>query len=161
MLYRFIKVIIFIFMMNSIVVAQDISDTAVPTKHNKELTIGDIAQIQVGLGSVMIEFAHRFHIVYYAAKASNWRLAEYELHELIEAQEIAEITRPRYKKQLKSFEDNYLSKLNKSIKKKSWEKFEKQYTQTTVACNKCHKANGYPYIKYRLPQNSPRYLDMK
>ena len=139
---------------------KDIGDTVIATKHNKNLTIEDIAEIQPGLGTVMIEFGHRFYITYYAAKAGNWGLAEYELEELIEAQEVAETTRPKYKKQLKDLEDDYLEKLEDAIEDKNFKKFEKLYTKTTKACNSCHEANGHPYIKYQLPKEAPKYLRM-
>jgi len=161
MLNKFLKVTIPTIIMVNIAIAQDISSSAVPTKHNKTLTIGDIAQIQAGLGSIMIEFAHRFHIIYYAAKASNWNLAKYELHELIEAQEVAETTRPKYKRQLRSFENDYLSQLNNTIKEKNWDNFKLQYSKTTIACNNCHRSNGHPYIKYILPKKAPKYFNMK
>ena len=73
--------------------AKDIDKTIIATKHNKNLTLGQIAEIQPGFGSIMMEFGHRFYVAYYAAKAANWELAAYEIHELIEAQEIAEVTR--------------------------------------------------------------------
>jgi hypothetical protein len=140
--------------------AKNIGDEIVSTKHNKNLTIDDIAEIQSGLGTVMIEFGHRFHIIYYAAKASNWELAEYELGELVEIQEVGETTRPKYKKQLKDFEDNYLEKLEDAIESKNFKRFEEEYKKTTKACNRCHTANGHPYIKYQLPKTKPKYLRM-
>ena len=161
LIIRLLKLIIITSICIEYVDARDINKTIIATKHNKNLTLGQIAEIQPGLGSIMMEFGHRFYVAYYAAKAGNWELADYEIHELIEAQEVAETTRPKYKKQLKSFEDNYLSKLNNTIKEESWDKFKKQYTQTTVACNQCHKSNGHPYIKYILPKNPPKYLNMK
>jgi hypothetical protein len=139
--------------------AQNLSNETIPTKHNKNMTLSDIAQIQPGLGTVMIEFGHRFYISYYAAKAGNWELAKYEIEELIEAQEIAETTRPKYKKHLKDFEDKYLKKLEDTIKSKDFKRFEKQYTSTTKACNRCHEVNGHPYIKYKLPKEAPKFLD--
>jgi len=141
-------------------VADNINDTIVPTKHNKELTIGRLAEIQPGLGTIMREFGHRFYIAYYAAKADNWELAEYQIHELIEAQEIAEATRPKYAKQLKSFEDGSIKRLQNSIEAKDWKLFQQKYSETTTACNACHKINGHPYINYQLPKEAPRYLRM-
>jgi len=135
--------------------AQDMSKTLVPTKHNKDLTLGQIAEIQPGLGTVMMEFGHRFHIAYYAAKAKNWDLAKYEIHELIEAQEIAETTRPKYAKRLKVFEHAYLDPLNNAIESKDWASFSQKYTQTVTGCNNCHTETGHPYIKYKLPKNPP------
>ncbi len=157
---KFITTSLTILLFGTFIHAKNTKDIVVPTKHNKNLTIEDIAEIQPGLGSIMIEFGHRFYITYYAAKAGNWKLAEYEIEELMEAQEIAEVTRPKYKKQLKDFEDDYLEKLKDATEDKNFTKFEKLYTKTTKACNRCHVANKHPYIKYQLPKEAPKYLRM-
>ena len=138
-----------------------ISQTIVSTKHNKYMSIQDIADIQVGLGSIMMEFGERFYIAYYAAKARNWKLADYQIHEIIEAQEIAEVTRPEYKKQLKDFEDTHLTRLRESIKKQNWNGFRKHFDKTLKACNACHEANEHGYIKYILPKEPPKYLNLE
>ena len=157
---KFLKLTLTLFMVSTSLYATDIKDSVVATKHNKNLTIGKIAEIQPGLGTIMVEFGHRFYIAYYGAKASNWELAKYELHELIETQEIAEATRPEYKKQLKEFEEKHLEKLIQTIETKNFKKFEFEYTKTTKACNACHVANGHPYIQYELPKEAPKYLRM-
>jgi len=140
--------------------AEQIGKSVIQTKHNKNLTLQAIADIQPGLGTIMIEFGHRFYVSYYAAKANNWKLAEYEIHELIEALEIAETTRPKYSSQLKKFESNSLAKLQNSIQKKDWNLFKGNYQKTTIACNTCHKENAHPYIQYSLPLEAPKYLRM-
>ena len=142
-------------------IAGNISDTIIPTKHNKQLTIAKLAEIQPGLGSIMIEFGHRFYIAYYAAKANNWELAKYQIDELLEAQEIAEETRPKYAKQLKSFEGNAIKKLQNTIEAKDWKLFKQKYNEVTKACNLCHTINGHPYIQYKLPKEAPKYLRMR
>jgi hypothetical protein len=141
--------------------AQDAKDISTPTKHNKNLTLEKIAQIQPGLGTIMMEFGHRFYIAYYAAKERNWELAKYEIHELIEAQEVAEVTRPKYTKKLKEFENRYIKPLNEAIEKKDWDSFSKLYSSTTSGCNNCHIATKHPYIKYKLPKIPPSFLEMK
>ena len=142
------------------IIAENINTTIIPTKHNKQLTIGVLAEIQPGLGTIMMEFEHRFYVAYYAAKADNWELAKYQIHELLEAQEIAEVTRPKYAKQLKSFEDDSIKKLQNAIESKDWKLFKQRYDETTNACNACHKTNGHPYIHYQLPKEAPKYLRM-
>ena len=135
--------------------AKDIGDSIIPTKHNQNLTLSQLAEIQPGLGTIMIEFGHRFYIAYYAAKEENWELAKYEIHELVEAQEIAETTRPKYVSQLKAFEDDFIKPLEETIKAKNWEKFSSQYDKTVIACNSCHTSTGHGFIKYKLPKNKP------
>lgn len=56
------------------------------TKHG-EMTLDELASIQPGLGTVMLEYSRRYWIIYYACKGGNWDLALYELKEL---REIAE-----------------------------------------------------------------------
>ena len=157
---KFLLFIVTTLLYTTNIIADNINDTIVATKHNKQLTIGTLAEIQPGLGTIMREFGHRFYIAYYAAKADNWELAKYQIDELIEAQEIAEATRPKYAKQLKSFEDSSIKRLQESIQAKDWKLFEQRYSETTTACNACHKINGHPYINYQLPKEAPRYLRM-
>ena len=140
--------------------AEEMSNVVVPTKHNKNLTLGQIAEIAPGLGTVMLEYSHRFYIAYYAAKAGNWDLAGYEFHEMLEIQEVAEATRPKHTPALKSFEESYLSKVEESAKAKEWKSFDAAYKKAVVGCNVCHAASGHGYIRYKLPATSPKLLDL-
>jgi len=112
-------------------------------------------------GNVMLEFASRYSTLYYSAKANNWELAKYEIHEFIEVQEIAEAVRPKHKDQLKDFEHKHVLKLQKDIEKKDWDSFNQDFAQTTKACNKCHQENGYSYIHYKLPSHGVEFLKME
>jgi len=135
--------------------AKNMNDQVVPTKHNKNLTLGQIADMQPGLGTVMIEYGHRFYIGYYAAKAGNWDLADYQLKEQLEIQEVGELTRPGHKAELKAFEDTYLIPIQKAIKAKDWNAFSASYAAATEGCNNCHEGAGFGFIKYRLPTSAP------
>jgi len=137
------------------------NDTVIATKHNKNFTLGEMAEIMPGLGTVMMEYSHRFYIAYYAAKAGNWKLADYELDEMLEVQEIGEATRVEHAKALKAFEDKYLSKLINSTKSKNWDAFKTNYEKATIGCNACHVSSGHGYIKYKLPDTPPKFLSLK
>ena len=140
--------------------AEERANIVPPVKHNNHLTLGQIAEIAPGLGTIMLEYSHRFYIAYYAAKAGNWDLAAYELHEMLEIQELAEVTRPGYAPALKAFEDTYLSKLEEKAKAKDWKDFDASYKKAVVGCNRCHGESGHGYIKYKLPATPPRLLDL-
>ncbi len=130
------------------------------TKHGT-LTLRDMAEIQPGLGTVMMEYGKRFYIAYYAAKEGNWDLAKYELEEAKEIQEVGETTRPGKAQMLKAFEQSYLDPLEKAIDAKDWNAFEKAYSNAVQGCNNCHAATGHPYIKYVLPQTPPDMPEIK
>ena len=159
--YHLLRKLTLISLLTTVVFANYIGDEVVATKHNKHLTISQVAEIQPGLGTIMMEFGHRFYIAYYAAKAKNWGLAKYEIKELLEAQEVVELTRPLYTKALKEFENKYIKNLLNAIEAKDIKRFELSFTQTTNACNSCHKATGHAYIYYQLPSEAPKFLRLK
>ena len=121
-----------------------------------------LGDIQPGLGVIMQEIGRRFTAIFYAARAGNWELANYELKELREAQEVAEITRPKRKDALISFEESFLGgekdtvegTLQDAINKKNFIAFNKSFKSAVNGCNGCHQSTGFPFIKYRLPAKS-------
>jgi len=122
---------------------------------NGNLTLGQIAGIQPGLGTVMIEYGQRYYMMYYAAKAGNWELAKYQLKEAREIQEVGETTRPGRAPLLKAFEAGYLDPLDKAIDAKDWNQFQTAYNNGVIGCNNCHTSTGYPFIQFTLPPSPP------
>ncbi|HWU36096.1 MAG TPA: hypothetical protein VN203_00545 [Candidatus Acidoferrum sp.] len=120
-----------------------------------------LAEIQPGLGTVMIEYGNRYTTAYYAAKGGNWDLAAYQIKEAREIQEVGETTRPERAQALKGFEKSYLDPLDEAIKTKDFKKFEKAFKDGIQGCNTCHVGQGFPYIKYQLPKAPPSPLVMK
>ena len=119
-----------------------------------------LAEIQPGLGTVMIEYSMRFTNIYYAAKGGNWDLADYELKEALEIQEVGETTRPKRAEALKTFEGKYLDPLGKAITAKDVKAFDAAFKDAQDGCNACHKDQGFPYIRYELPKAPQAPLSM-
>jgi hypothetical protein len=120
-----------------------------------------LAEIQPGVGTVMIEYSNRFSTMYYAAKGGNWGMADYQLKEMREIQEVGETTRPARAPMLKAFESTFLDKLADTIKAKDVKKFDVQFKQTVEGCNGCHVASDFAFIKYQLPKSSPSPTSVK
>jgi hypothetical protein len=121
-------------------------------KGSADEKIKTLAEIQPGLGTVMIEYAGRYTNMYYAAKGGNWGLADYMLKEAREIQEVGETTRPGRASGLKAFEQAYLVPLEKTIKAKDFKAFDVAFKRGIAGCNGCHASNGFPFIKYQLPK---------
>jgi hypothetical protein len=130
-------------------------------KGTPDQQIKTLAELQPGLGTVMIEYSNRLSTAYYAAKGGNWGMADYQVKEMREIQEVGENTRPARAPMLKSFESANLDKLADAIKAKDWKKFDGASHQTIEACNGCHAANGFAFIKYQLPKSSPSPTSVK
>lgn len=143
-----------------LVFAQSSSPNPDIFKGNLQDRVDALANIQPGLGTVMIEYGDRITNTYYAAKGGNWGLAQYQLKEATEIQEVGEITRPANAALLKSVEDNYLTPLNDTILAMDWPTFQTRFdTMVSQGCNACHAATGHPYIEYKLPpQPAENYL---
>lgn len=130
-------------------------------KGSTEEKLKTLAEIQPGLGTVMIEYGNRYTNAYYAAKGGNWDLAGYMLKEAGEIQEVGETTRPARAEALKAFEKSYLDPLNDAVKAKDFKKFDKGFKDGIQGCNGCHAAQGFPFIKYQLPKAPSAPLVMK
>ncbi len=124
-------------------------------KGSTEQQLKTLAELQPGVGTVMIEYANRFTTMYYAAQGGNWGMADYQLKEMREIQEVGETTRPGRAKMLKDFESDHLDKLAETIKGKDLKKFNAAFKNTVEGCNSCHVANNFEFIKYELPKVSP------
>jgi len=125
------------------------------------LTLQQLSDIQPGLGTVMIEYGHRMSAMWFAEQAGNWDLAQYQLIEMREIQEVGETTRPARAAPLKSFESNFLDPLEDQIKAKDKAKFESAYNSAIQGCNSCHGSQtsadwpqGFKFIKIQAPKDT-------
>jgi hypothetical protein len=123
--------------------------------------ITTLAELQPGLGTIMLEYSGRFTNMFYAAKGGNWDFADYQLKEAREIQEVGENTRPKRAEDLKKFESTYLDPIGKAIDAKDFQKFEAAVKEAVNGCNACHKKAGFKFIRYELPASAPTPILLK
>lgn len=135
------------------------------TKDGAKITVNELAEIAPGLGLIMMEIGERYWVLNYAGVDGNWDLAAYEVKEIKEAMEVAEVTRPKRAPGLKSFEKVYLDKISESIESKNSAEFKANFDKGIKGCNDCHakekdkKGNNFDFIKWQLPAEKPPTLD--
>lgn len=98
--------------------------------------------------------------LWFAAKAANWDLAQYELDELKETMESAKALNEekngvKISNVLDSVLQSQVAELDKAIKSKKPDEFQKKYDQTLGACNGCHTQAGYNFIHIVRPSGPP------
>lgn len=113
-------------------------------------------ELAPGLGEYMTTIQLHAGKLWFAAKASNWELAEYELDELKETMEAAkalnaEKSGVKISSVLDSVLQTQVAELDKSIKSKSPAEFQRSYDETLSACNGCHTEAGYKFIHIVRP----------
>lgn len=120
-----------------------------------------LANIQPGLGTVMIEYSDRFGNIYHAAQAGNWGMAAYQLKEMVEIQEVGETTRPARAGALRGMESGALKPLATDIVNQDLNAFNADFKTATAFCNGCHQAAGFGYIVYTVPSQPAAPVSMK
>jgi cytochrome c553 len=109
------------------------------------------------LNDLMVATQIRHFKVWYAGLVENWPLANYELGQIRQA--IADAKRVYANKGDSKSDMAAMSEpsdeLDQAIKAKDIDKFHKAYAKLTAACNTCHEATGFGFIKIREPRLSP------
>ena len=113
-----------------------------------------------GLGEYMTTIQLHAGKLWFAAKASNWELSQYELDELKETMEAAKALNAekngvKISNVLDSVLQTQVAQLAESIKRKSQAEFQKSYDETLSACNGCHAEAGYKFIHIVRPSSPP------
>jgi hypothetical protein len=113
-----------------------------------------------GLGEYMTTIQLHAGKLWFAAKATNWDLAQYELDELKETMEAAkglnaEKNGIKISNVLDSVLQTQIAELDKSVKSKKQTDFQKSYDETLSACNGCHTEAGYKFIRIIRPSAPP------
>ena len=117
-------------------------------------------ELAPGLGEYMTTIQLHAGKLWFAAKAANWELAQYELDELKETMEAAkglnaEKNGVKISNVLDSVLQTQVAELDKSIKSKKQTDFQKSYDETLSACNGCHTEAGYKFIHIIRPSAPP------
>ena len=113
------------------------------------------------MARIMKEVGDRYHLLYYAAKGGNWKLAKHELNVIISIFKAGSVLRPKYKNDLTDFTQSYLNRISERILEEDWSGFDDVYRKGIDEANKLHEKYGYDYVRYVLPITPPVQLDLK
>jgi len=121
------------------------------------VTVKDLAP---GLGEYMTTIQLHAGKLWFAAKAANWELALYELHEMEETMEaVKKLNAEKNGVKISGVMDAVLrtqiTQLEQTIKRKNSGEFHKAYDETLNACNGCHTESGHKFIQIIRPAVPP------
>ena len=109
-----------------------------------------------GFGEMMSSIQAHHSKLWFAGKNNNWQLAAFEVKELNEIIEDIEIyQKDRVETAKIKMVLPAINVLKKSIKKQDFKYFEKDFSQLTNDCNKCHQLTDFGYNKVKIPNSSP------
>ena len=114
-----------------------------------------------GLGEIM-SFQQMRHVkLWFAGRAANWELADYEVDELGEGFDDIVKYHPTHKDSPVAPKDAIprmvnqpIADLRAAIKKKDAAAFAQAYDDLTAACNNCHQATNFGFNRVQRPETN-------
>lgn len=131
--------------------------------HNgkRDLTIDELARMQPGMDRLMVEVGQRVHRLYYAAKAGNWKLAEYFYTSAVKQLKLCATSRPKYADDMAAFLDEDCGPVRDALRNRDPEAFEAAYSAFVDRANHYHDVWKKPFLHWVTPSNPPDDLDLK
>ncbi len=129
------------------------------TKHGT-LTVDEIGEMMPGGARLMDELAHRYWVLYYAAKGGNWDLARYMEKEAEKVLAVLAKARPKYAADLATFAEEQLGPVAAAIEEKDWAMFDAAYQSSVDTSDDYHTKYNKGFIRFRLPNRPPEWFDL-
>lgn len=123
-------------------------------------SVEELSTLVPGLGTIMPEIGNRTWKLFYAARAGNWPLANFQLNEIRGLMARGAFTRPRYEADLKSYIDEHVAPLIDAVKSQDFAAFEVAFKSAIESANSWHDHYDKSYIVWKLPDSPPPDLDI-
>lgn len=145
---------------HSVPVNEGIPDRArVRTPHG-ELTLEEMAEALPGTADLMVLVGTAWWKCAYAARGGNWQLAAYFARRVRGIQRRLAIVRPKYGADVARFEAERIAPVLAAAEGRNADAFERAFAAATDEANALHAKWGKGYIRWTLPDEAPRDLDL-
>jgi hypothetical protein len=107
-----------------------------------------------GFGELMGVIQVHHAKLWFAGTNENWKLVEFEIHEIEETfEKISELHGNRYNdsKLVPALALPFLKSTREAAQNKDLPAFKERYNQLTAGCNSCHSDNGFDFIVIKTP----------
>lgn len=109
-----------------------------------------------GFGEFMSSVQAHHNKLWFAGQNHNWKLADFEIHEMMEAIEnIQKYQTERKESQMIGMIAPQLDSMNAAIQSENHAQFERSYTALTNACNECHRSTEFEFNVVKIPDAPP------
>lgn len=109
-----------------------------------------------GFGEFMSSIQIHHNKLWFAGQGQNWKLADFEIHEIEESIEDIEKyqTERKESKQIEMIKPALDSVLS-AIAHKNSAAFKSSYLLLTNTCNSCHRATNFEFNQVKIPDSPP------
>ncbi len=125
-----------------------------------ELTLAEIAELLPGTGEIMASVGECWWKCAYAARGGNWELAAYFVRRVRGLQRKLAVVRPKYSGDLAAFEEQHIAPALAACDARDQRAFDRAFAAATDKANELHVKWAKPYIRWTLPDEPPKDLEM-
>ena len=118
-------------------------------------------RLQPGLARLMPEIGNRLWRAVYAARASNWPLARWQLAEMHKLFEMCAITRPKYGNDILAYLEEEVAPMLTAIETEDLAAFERALQDAIDTANELHRRWNKEFIVWQLPGAPPSDLVLR
>lgn len=136
------------------------SEDARSAPARSELTLEEIAEVLPGTGDIMAAVGQCWWKCAYAARGGNWELAAYFVRRVRSLQRKLALLRPKYTGDLQAFEERHIAPTLAACDARDRGAFDAEFAAATDKANDLHVKWAKPYIRWTLPDEPPKDLDL-
>jgi hypothetical protein len=125
-----------------------------------ELSPEHIAAGLPGTADLMVLVGNSWWRCAYAARGGNWPLAAFYARRVRSLQRRLAVIRPKYAERLGAYETRMLAPLFAAIETHDRGGFDRAFAAATDDANAQHVETGYGYIRWTLPDEPPKDLEL-
>jgi hypothetical protein len=125
-----------------------------------ELTPEHITAGLPGTADLMVLVGSSWWRCAYAARGGNWPLAAFYARRVRSLQRRLGVIRPKYAERLATYESAMLGPVFVAIETQDLASFERAFGAATDDANRQHVETGYDYIRWKLPDEPPKDVDL-
>jgi hypothetical protein len=109
-----------------------------------------------GLGEFMSNIQVHHEKLWFAGIAENWQLADFEIHEIMEAVgDIKQYAADRPETKSIIMLQPAIDSIGKSIQQKDVQSFKRNFQLLTTTYNNCHASVHYNFNQIKIPETPP------
>jgi hypothetical protein len=125
-----------------------------------ELTPEYIAAGLPGTADLMVLVGNSWWRCAYAGRGGNWPLAAFYARRVRSVQRRLAVIRPKYAERLATYESAMLAPVFAAIERQDRAAFDRAFAAATDGANRQHVETGYGYLRWTLPDEPPKDLDL-
>lgn len=122
--------------------------------------LSDLGLLMPGMAEIMPQIGDRIWKCYYAGKAKNKALANFQLKEAVNLMEKGTVLRPKYTEDMDDFISGIVATVKEAIEAEDWDKFESAFQTMVEDANGYHEKYDKSYLRWQIPGEPPPDLDM-